>query len=147
MQATDNTLQLDSLQCSHTTRIKEWKYELIDGNMKQSVALYDCKKCGLESTEPFKSEEVFVDHTKCGPKCFGCKARSIQMNAGDAKGAIIEGGMTQKKWDKELDAYKSARAQGIQPKSTRMKDITEAVDISNKVGKAYDASSPTGGII
>jgi hypothetical protein len=69
------------------------------------------------------------------------------MNAGDAKGAIIEGGMTQKKWDKELDAYKAARKQGIQPASTKMKDIKKAVDISNKVGKAYDAGSPTGGIL
>lgn len=79
--------------------------------------------------------------------CFGCKALTLQMNAGDAKSSIINGGMTQKAWDKELAAYKDARRQGIQPKSTRMKDIKEAVDISNKVGKAYDAGSPTGGII
>ena len=79
--------------------------------------------------------------------CFGCKALSLEMNAGDAKAAIRDGGMTQKAWDKELDAYKAARKQGIQPKSTKMKDIHEAVEISNKVGKAYDAGSDTGGII
>jgi hypothetical protein len=79
--------------------------------------------------------------------CFGCKALSLEMNAGDAKTAIINGGMTQKAWDKELAAYKSATAQGIQPASTKMKDIKKAVDISNKYGKAYDAGSPTGGLL
>jgi hypothetical protein len=79
--------------------------------------------------------------------CFGCKALTLQMNAGDAKEAIREGGMTQKAWDKELDAYKQARAQGIQPASTKMKEIKKAVDISNKYGKAYNASSPTGGLL
>jgi hypothetical protein len=79
--------------------------------------------------------------------CFGCKALSLEMNAGDAKAAIRDGGMTQKAWDKELAEYKTARAQGIQPASTKMKDIKKAVDISNKYGTAYDASSPTGGLL
>jgi hypothetical protein len=86
-------------------------------------------------------------HPEPQENCFGCKALSLQMNAGDAKAAIRDGGMTQKQWDKELDAYKAARKQGIQPASTKMKDIKKAVDISNSVGKAYDASSPTGGIL
>lgn len=46
----------------------------------------------------------------------------------------------QKKWDKELDLYKSARAQGIQPASTKTRDIRKAIEISNKTGKAFDAS-------
>lgn len=46
----------------------------------------------------------------------------------------------QKKWDKELAEYRSARAQGIQPASTRTKDIRKAVEISNKTGRAFDAS-------
>ena len=79
--------------------------------------------------------------------CFGCKALSLEMNAGDAKAAIRDGGMTQKAWDNELAEYKKARAQGIQPASTKMKDIKKAVDISNKYGKAYDAGSPTGGLL
>jgi hypothetical protein len=69
------------------------------------------------------------------------------MNSGDAKEAVRNGGQTQKDWDKELAAYKSARAQGIQPASTRWKDIRRAVDVSNKIGKPYDASSPTGGLL
>ena len=46
----------------------------------------------------------------------------------------------QKRWDKELDLYKSARAQGIQPASTRTRDIRKALEISDKTGKAFDAS-------
>lgn len=79
--------------------------------------------------------------------CFGCKVSTLQMNAGDAKGNIINGGMTQKAWDKELALYKQARAQGIQPATTRTKDIRKAIDISNEVGKPYDAGSPTKGIL
>ena len=133
---------------SHISRVKEWGYHLDDGSMTPYAKLYDCTICGIESTEVFKDEDdVFVDHSKCSyDPCFGCKARSIQMNAGDAKSAIIEGGMTQKAWDKELDLYKQARSQGIQPDSTRTKDIQKAIELSNEHGKAYDGSSSTRGI-
>ena len=46
---------------------------------------------------------------------------------------------TTKKWDKELQAYRDARAQGIQPAGTSMKKVQEAVKISNETGKAYGA--------
>ena len=133
---------------SHISRVKEWGYHLDDGSMTPYAKLYDCTICGIESTEVFKDEDdVFVDHSKCSyDPCFGCKARSIQMNAGDAKSAIINGGMTQKAWDKELDLYKQARKQGIQPDSTRTKDIQKAIELSNEHGKAYDGSSSTRGI-
>jgi len=45
--------------------------------------------------------------------------------------------MSAKKWDNELALYRSARSQGIQPDSTKTKDIRKAIDISNKTGKAY----------
>lgn len=45
----------------------------------------------------------------------------------------------QKKWDKELDFYKSARAQGVQPASTRTKDIRKALEISDRTGTAFNA--------
>lgn len=86
------------------------------------------------------------DHPEYVEGCFGCKVMGLQMNAGDAKGSIIAGGMTQKAWDKELDLYKEARKQGIQPDSTKAKDIKKAIDLSNKYGKAYDGGSPTKGI-
>lgn len=52
---------------------------------------------------------------------------------------------TQKRWDAELQAYRDARAQGIQPASTRLPDIKRAVEVSNKVGSAFDASTNTFG--
>jgi 4-hydroxyphenylpyruvate dioxygenase-like putative hemolysin len=42
-------------------------------------------------------------------------------------------------WDKELNAYASARAQGIQPASTRTPDIERAVEASQVQGVAFNA--------
>lgn len=49
-----------------------------------------------------------------------------------------------KNWDRELQEYRDARAQGIQPRGTSTAAIREAVDISQVTGKAYDASDPIG---
>jgi hypothetical protein len=68
--------------------------------------------------------------------CFGCKGLSIQMNAGDADSRKF---MTNKRHNKELDAYKEARAQGIQPAGTTMDKIQQAVQASETLGRAYDA--------
>ena len=68
--------------------------------------------------------------------CFGCKIGTLVMNAGEANSNLS---VSTKKWDKELQAYRDARAQGIQPAGTSTKKIQEAVDISNKTGKAYQA--------
>ena len=65
--------------------------------------------------------------------CFGCKGLSLQMNSGDAKRDIPD-----KKWNAELQAYRDARAQGIQPNSTNMRDIVAAQKASEVLGKAYD---------
>jgi hypothetical protein len=48
----------------------------------------------------------------------------------------------QRLWDRELDLYKSARSQGVQPAGTTTTKIREALDISDVTGKAYDASDP-----
>lgn len=71
--------------------------------------------------------------------CFGCKIGEIQLATGDANGALVKNGWTNRKWDGELSAYRDARSQGIQPKSTRMKDIKAAIEISNKTGVAFQA--------
>ena len=55
--------------------------------------------------------------------------------------------MSTKKWDGELQAYRDARAQGIQPASTKMKDIKAAVAASNHFGKAFKADEPGRGLI
>jgi len=69
--------------------------------------------------------------------CFGCKGLSIQMNSGDADSRRT---IPNKKFNAELDAYKSARAQGIQPNGTSMAKIQEAVKASEILGKPYDGS-------
>ena len=66
--------------------------------------------------------------------CFGCKASTIDLNAGEANSRLT---MSSKKWDKELALYRSARAQGIQPEGTSTAKIRKAIDISNKTGKAF----------
>ena len=62
------------------------------------------------------------------------------MGTGDAGRADA---MSDKKWNKELNAYADARKQGIQPAGTSLKQVQDAVDKSNKAGKAFDAN--TGG--
>ena len=129
---------------SHITKVLEWGF---DSNHDFIASLWGCVLCDETSLVPFKDEDaVFIDHTACGPDCFGCKARGLQLSAGDAAGHIVNSGTTQKKWDKELDLYKSARAQGIQPDSTTTKKIQKAIDVSNRTGVAYDGSSPLRGI-
>lgn len=68
--------------------------------------------------------------------CFGCKVGTLVMNAGEANSNLS---MSSKKWDKELQAYRDARSQGIQPSGTSMKQVRQAVEISNKTGEAYKA--------
>ena len=46
---------------------------------------------------------------------------------------------TIKNTDKELSAYRDARKLGIQPASTKMKDIQKAVRASDVIGRAAQA--------
>jgi hypothetical protein len=46
-----------------------------------------------------------------------------------------------KKDNKELDSYYSAVKQGMEPISTKQKDIDAAVKFSNEVGKAFDGNT------
>jgi len=68
--------------------------------------------------------------------CFGCKASTVDLNAGEATSRMD---MSFKKWDNELALYRSARSQGIQPDTTKTKDIRRAIDVSNKTGRADGA--------
>lgn len=49
---------------------------------------------------------------------------------------------TEKKWDRELQSYRDARAQGIQPAGTTTEKIQTAVEMSNLTGRAYNAEKP-----
>ena len=126
----------------HVDKVLEWGF---DEKHNFKPTLYGCTLCNVTSPTPFPSEpEVVIDHSNCDvDPCFGCKAKGLQLSPGDARGAVIAAGTTQKKWDKELNLYKSARAQGIQPAGTSTRQIQDALDKSDKAGKAYDAN--TGG--
>lgn len=76
------------------------------------------------------------DHASWG-EC----ARSSNLRIGWAASSRGLDLSTQKKWDKELSEYANARAYGVQPKSTRTKDIRKAVSLSEKTGSAFDAGN------
>jgi hypothetical protein len=136
---------LQKYNCSadgHIGKVVKEGYNLIDGQMIFKVELYGCTECDATSPEPWldsgetKENPDHIDSEFC--PCFGCKARTLQLSPGDA---ASNKNMSQKKWDKELDLYRSARKQGIQPAGTSTRQVQKAIDDSNKVGKAYDANT------
>lgn len=68
--------------------------------------------------------------------CFGCKIGTLELGVGDAARDIPD-----KKWTSELQAYRDARAQGIQPAGTTRKHIEEAYAASAELGKAYNSET------
>lgn len=77
---------------------------------------------------------VTQDHTSWGAcrRAHGVKVgycRSATNHRADAT--------AEKRWNKELDLYADARRQGVQPDSTKVRDIRHALDQSDKVGAAY----------
>ncbi len=68
--------------------------------------------------------------------CFGCKIQLLELSTGDAKRDISD-----KKWVGELNAYKDARAQGIQPAGTTHKHIQQAYAASETLNRPYDANT------
>jgi hypothetical protein len=123
----------------HCSKILEFGF---DKKMNYIPALYGCTGCDETSLVPFpNTESEEIDHSNCGDECFGCKAKNLQLATGDARGDVIASGTTQKKWNSELEAYRSARAQGIQPNGTNRKQIEAAHDASEKLGAAYDGNT------
>jgi hypothetical protein len=125
--------------CDHITKVVKWGYNLIDGDMVSYVALYGCTKCAETSDSPFISEDFkAIDHTKCGGpfECFGCKAKGLQLNTGDATRDISD-----KKWTSELQSYRDARAQGMQPGGTSRAHVEAAYAASETIGKAYNSET------
>lgn len=122
----------------HVPVVLTWK---LDENGNYGVGMYGCTGCsysGLEKpVDEVQEKNEHSTHEKYVHGCFACKAETLQMQTGDAKSGLINNGYTQKTWKSELDLYKQARKQGIQPDSTKRKDIEKAIDISNKTGHAY----------
>ena len=74
------------------------------------------------------------DHANWG-ECVRAKSMKVAycgVGGGDAT--------AQKRWDANLQEYRDARAAGIQPKSTKIKDVRDAVTISEKIGRPLDTS-------
>ena len=130
------------MDCDHITKVLEWGHTLRDGQMNQYVALYGCTLCDATSDKPLPGiDEITTDHSQCHlDPCFGCKAKTLQLATGDAASNIIASGTTQKKWDKELNFYKEARAQGVQPEGTSTQAIQKALEASETLNKPYDAN-------
>jgi len=127
----------------HIGKINKWEYNLVDGDVRQDVVEYGCTKCDATSPERWADWGVMKpnpDHTGMDDcPCFGCKAKGLQLSTGDAAGNIIASGTTQKKWDKELQLYRDAKAQGVQPAGTSTKAIRAALTASETMNKPYDA--------
>ena len=128
------------MECNHTTKVLDWSYELVDGKVHEFVSQYGCTDCDVTSTEPFKSVWYSnPDHSNCEANpCFGCKAQGLTLSTGEA---TTRGWQSAKKHDKELGSYYDALRQGIEPVSTKQKDIDAAVRLSNDSGSAFDGNA------
>lgn len=121
----------------HVAKVLEWK---LDEQFNYVPKKYGCTGCDEEFFEKPKSDfgQGHI-HTKYVDGCFGCKIQDLQLSTGDAGS---NKSMPSKKWDSELELYRTARAQGIQPDGTSRAKIEKAIDISNQTGYAY--GSPLG---
>jgi hypothetical protein len=133
---------LQQSECDHISKAIEWNYVLKDGHMDQYVSLYGCTLCDSTSEElwlGFGEMKSNSNGHKMGDPwcdCFGCKARTLQMNPGDATRDISD-----KKWTSELQAYRDAKSQGIQPAGTNRHQVEAAHKASEILGKAYNAET------
>lgn len=119
---------------SHISKVLEWGFSE-DHNFV--ATLWGCVLCDETSDKPFKAEEdIDIDHTLCDEDCFGCKAKSLQLNAGDATRDIPD-----KKWTSELESYRKARSEGMQPSGTTRAHVEEAYRASEVLNTAYNAES------
>ena len=76
------------------------------------------------------------EHSEYVEGCFGCKISTLQVGTGDANSSKS---VSNKKFEKELSAYKEARQAGIQPSGTSIKAVREAQQASDVLGRAYKA--------
>lgn len=125
------------MEHQHISKVLEWGFDS-DHNFKATS--WGCVLCDETQEKPFEYEDIEIDHTACDDDCFGCKAKGLQLATGDAAGNIVASGTTQKKWDKELQLYRDAKAQGVQPAGTSTKAIRSALEASEVLEKPYNAN-------
>lgn len=126
--------------CNHVGRVVRWG---VNDKTDLVPVLWGCTLCDEVSDSMLESESDYSvhEHATYVDGCFACKIQTLQLATGDAAGGLVANGWTNKKWDAELQLYRDARAQGIQPSGTSTAKIRRAMDISDKAGKAWDASS------
>lgn len=120
----------------HVGKVLRWG---LDGAQRYTAVLYGCVGCDDTSPTPWPvsvAMSAHAGHSTFIEDCFGCKILTLQLNPGDAGRP-----MSDKKWTGELDAYKRARAQGIQPSTTHTADIVAAERASETLGRAYDGTT------
>ena len=125
----------------HVSRVKVWG---MNEDYQSTPKMYDCRGCGEESETPFREPENASEHSRhtvFTDGCFGCKAHTLQLATGDASGGMIASGWTNKRWDSELQTYRDARAEGIQPNGTSRFKVEAARDASDMMGSAYNAET------
>lgn len=119
---------------THISKVLEWGFTP-EHDFKATK--WGCVLCDETGDTPFPdTEDVEIDHTQCGEDCFGCKAKGLQLNTGDASRDIPD-----KKWNNELKAYKKAREQGMQPSGTTMAHVEAAYTASEALGQAYNSET------
>lgn len=121
------------MECSHIGKVLEWGF---DENHDFKATLWGCVLCDASSETPFKADDIFIDHNECGEDCFGCKAKGLQLNTGDASRDIPD-----KAWNAKLQKYRNARANGIQPGGTSEHMVEAAIKASEVMNKPYDGNT------
>lgn len=74
---------------------------------------------------------ITKDHKTFG-ECLRSKNLQLNPNLSDTQRT--------KSWDGELESYRSARRQGVQPRGTSQALIDEAMKISDATGQAYQGA-------
>ena len=125
--------------CDHVMKILDWE---LDENAIWRSNKYGCTRCDIESDTVLydiaeRNQPRQLDHSNCDKDpCFGCKAKGLQLNTGDAGRDISD-----KSWNDRLAFYRRARADGIQPNGTHPVQVEAAYKASETLGKAYDADT------
>jgi len=70
--------------------------------------------------------------------CFGCKVTTLELGTGDATRDISD-----KKWNSELQAYRDAKSQGIQPGGTSRAHVEAAYAASVTLGWLWQEDGST----
>lgn len=99
--------------------------------LEQKPFIIDEETCISTSRERNNCPVEWHNHGKnCSATCqtkdhrtFGACMRSKRLNLAPN----LSDTNTQKQWDKELDAYESARRQGVEPEGTTMQKVDQAM--------------------